>query len=89
MNNNLGFDPILFLGLAGLDKKSRPEVNRQLLDRISDYIATRTIEILPERYLGQVYSIDKVFTLALEHIPGYHSKIKQFLADFKQEFSRK
>lgn len=88
MNKFLGFDPLLFLSIANLKDEEKPIVSEKILDRISQYIAIRIVELLSEQDLK---SIDgdpqKLFATAKEKIPDLDIKTKQFLEDFKKEFN--
>ena len=88
MNQLLGFDPLLFLGITNIKDEEKSIVSQKLLDRISQYLAIRIVELLSEEDLK---SIDddpqKLFSLAKEKIPEFDSNIKLFLADFKKEFN--
>ena len=83
-----GFDPLLFLGITNLKDKEKNIVSQKILDRISQYITIRIVELLPEEDLK---SIDgdpqKLFSVAKNKIPDLDSKVKLFLEDFKKEFN--
>ncbi|MEK7517610.1 MAG: hypothetical protein AAB583_03605 [Patescibacteria group bacterium] len=88
MNQLLGFDPLLFLGITNIKDEEKSIVSQKLLDRISQYLAIRIVELLSEEDLK---SIDddpqKLFSLAKEKIPEFDNKVKVFLEDFKKEFN--
>lgn len=81
----LGFDPIKYLDLH-IDSADRHAVSDGILDVIAQYIATRTIELLPENQLSEISDIAQVFEHAQKTIPNYDQKIKEFLNDFKKEY---
>lgn len=88
MNNLQVFDPLLFLGITNLKAEEAPVVSQKLLDRISQYITIRIVELLSEEDLK---SIDddpqKLFSVAKDKIPDLDKKAKVFLEDFRKEFS--
>ena len=88
MKRFLGFDPLVFLGITNLKDQEKKIVSQKLLDRISQYLAIRIVELLSEEDLK---SIDddpqKLFSLAKEKIPEFDNKVKVFLEDFKKEFN--
>lgn len=87
MNKFLGFDPLLFLGITNLKDEEKQVVSQKLLDRISQYIAIRIIELLPEYDLRDIDDPQKLFAVAKDKIPDLDKKVKLFLEDFKNEFN--
>lgn len=87
MKQFIGFDPLLFLGITNLNDVEKNIVSQKLLDRISQYLAIRIVELLSEDDLN---SIDddpqKLFSVAKEKIPDLDNKVKLFLEDFRREF---
>lgn len=87
-NNLLGFDSLLFLGITNLKEEEKDIVSRKLLDRISQYIAIRIVELLPEEDLkGIDDDPQKLFSVAKQKIPDIDKKVKIFLEDFKNDFN--
>lgn len=82
-----GFDPLLFLGITNLKDEEKDVVFQKILDRISQYLAIRIIELLPERDVRDVDDPENFFSVAKEKIPDLDSKVKVFLEDFKKEFN--
>lgn len=87
MKQLLGFDPLLFLGITNLKSKEKSIVSQKLLDRISQYLATRIAELLPEDALIDIDDPEQLFSLAGQKIPDLDKKVKLFLEDFKKEFN--
>lgn len=87
MNQLLGFDPLLFLGITNLKPEEKDMVSKKLLDRISQYLVIRIVELLPEAELKHIDDPQKLFSVAKEKIPDLDKKVKVFLADFKKEFN--
>lgn len=88
MQQFLGFDPLLFLGIINIKPEEKSVVSEKLLDRISQYIAIRIIELLSEDDLKNIDDDpQKLFSLARQKIPDLDKKAKVFLEDFKKEFS--
>jgi hypothetical protein len=87
MNALSTFDPLLFLGLTNVKPEAKKVLSEKLLDRISQYITVRTIELLPQDDLKDIHDPDKLFSVAKEKIPDFDKKAKAFLEDFKQEFT--
>lgn len=84
----LGFDPLLFLGITNLKGEEKHIVSQKLLDRISQYIAIRIVELLLEEDLKNIGDdADKLFFVAREKIADLDKKAKVFLEDFKKEFN--
>lgn len=88
MNNFFGFDPLLFLGITNLKDEEKNVVSQKILDRISQYLAIRIIELLWEEDLENIDDDpQKLFLIAKQKIPDLDKKAKVFLEDFKKEFS--
>lgn len=51
MNQLLGFDPLLFLGITNLKAEEKHIVSQKILDRISQYLVIRITELHPEENL--------------------------------------
>lgn len=86
MQQLLGFDPLLFLGIKNLKEEEKSIVSEKLLDRISQYLAIRVAELLSEDDLKSIDDPQQLFSLAKERIPDLDKKVKVFLEDFKKEF---
>lgn len=86
MKQFLDFDPLLFLEITNLKPEEKTIVSQKILDRISQYLAIRIIELLPEHNLEDIDDPEKLFSVAKEKIPDLDSKVKVFLEDFKREF---
>jgi len=88
MKQLMVFDPLLFLGITNLKPEEKNIVSQKILDRISQYIAIRIVELLSEEDLK---SIDgdpqKLFATAKQKIPDLDNKVKIFLEDFKNDFN--
>ena len=87
MKNPLGFDPLLFLGIANIKDEEKNIVSQKILDRISQYLAIRIIELLPESDLKDIDDPEELFSVAKEKIPDFDKNVKAFLEDFKKEFN--
>jgi len=87
MKQLLGFDPLLFLGITNIKSEEKNIVSQKILDRISQYLAIRIIELLPESDLEDIDDPEKLFSVAKEKIPDFDKKVKVFLEDFKKEFN--
>lgn len=88
MKNNLqGFDPLLFLGITNVKNKEKNDVSKKLLNKISQYLVIRITELLPEDELKHIEYPQELFSVAKNRIPDLDNKVKQFLEDFKKEFS--
>ena len=87
MNQLLGFDPLLFLGITNIKDEEKQFVSEKILDRLSQYLALRIIELLPEHDLKEIDDPEKLFSVAKEKIPDLDKKTKVFLEDFKKEFN--
>ena len=81
------FDPLLFLGITNIEDEEKNIVSQKILDRISQYIVIRIIELLPENDVEDIENPEKLFSVAKEKIPDFNDKVKVFLKDFKMEFS--
>lgn len=87
MKKLLGFDPLLFLGIANLKGQEKNIVSQKLLERISQYLVIRICELLPEDNLREIDDPQELFAVAKEKIPDLDKKVKIFLEDFKKEFN--
>lgn len=88
MTQLLGFDPLVFLGITNLTNKERNAVSQKLLDRISQYLVIRIVDLLPEDELKNLSDDpQELFTLAKEKIPNLDKKVKTYLEDFKKNFN--
>ena len=87
MKQLLGFDPLLFLEITKIKDEEKSIVSQKILDRISQYLAIRIIELLPESDLKDIDDPEKLFSVAKEKVPDLGSKVKVFLEDFKNEFN--
>ena len=87
MKQLLGFDPLLFLGITNLKDEEKNIVSQKILDRISQYLAIRVIELLLENDVRDIDDPEKLFSMAKAKIPDFDKKVKIFLEDFKKEFS--
>ena len=87
MKNPLGFDPLLFLGIANIKDEEKNIVSQKILDRISQYLAIRIIELLPESDLKDIDDPEELFSVAKEKIPDFDKNVKLFLEDFRKEFN--
>jgi len=87
MNKLLGFDPLIFLGITNLKGEEKTAISKKLLDRISQYLAIRIVELLPENDLKNIGDPQKLFSTAKEKVPDLENKVKVFLEDFKKEFN--
>lgn len=88
LDMNQGFDPLLFLGITNLKAEEAPVVYQKLLDRISQYIAIRIVELLSEDDLKNIGDDpQKLFAVAKNKIPDLDKRVKVLLDDFKTEFS--
>ena len=88
MNQLLGFDPLLFLGITNLKDEEKHTVSQKLLDRISQYLAIRIVELLSEDDLKDVGDDpQKLFSVAKQKISDLDAKVKVFLEDFKKDFN--
>ena len=87
MNQLLGFDPLLFLGITNIKDEEKQFVSEKILDRLFQYLALRIIELLPEHDLKEIDDPEKLFSVAKEKIPDLDKKTKVFLEDFKKEFN--
>lgn len=88
MNQLLGFDPLLFLGIINVKPEEKSIVSEKLLDRISQYLVIRIAELLSENDLKSTDDDPQgLFSLAKEKIPDLDKKVKVFLEDFKKEFN--
>ena len=87
MKQLLGFDPLLFLGITNIKDEEKQFVSEKILDRLSQYLALRIIELLPEHDLKEIDDPEKLFSVAKEKIPDLDKKTKVFLEDFKKEFN--
>lgn len=87
MQQLLGFDPLLFLGITNVNAEEKSVVSDKLLDRISQYLAIRITELLSEDDLKNIDDPQQLFSLAKEKIPDLDKKVKLFLEDFKKEFN--
>ena len=88
MNQLLGFDPLVFLGIKNLKDEEKSAVSKKLLDKISQYLLIRVSELLPEDDMKDIEDPDKLFSLAQTKITDLNNKVKVFLEDFKKEGSR-
>ena len=87
MKQLLGFDPLLFLGITNIKDEEKSIVSQKILDRISQYLAIRIIELLSEHDLRDIDDPEKLFSVAKEKIPDFDNKIKLFMEDFRKEFN--
>jgi len=87
MQQLLGFDPLLFLGITNIKDEEKNIVSQKILDRISQYLAIRIGELLSEDDLKRIDDPNELFTLAKEKIPDLDNKVKLFIEDFKKEFN--
>lgn len=88
MQQLVGFDPLLFLGITNIKDEEKSIVSEKLLDRISQYLVIRIIELLSEEDLKNTgEDPQKLFSLAKQKIPDLDKKVKVFLEDFKKEFN--
>lgn len=88
MTQLLGFAPLVFLGITNLKGKEKNIVSQKLLERISQYIVIRIIELLSEKDLENIDDDPKkLFSIAEQKIPNFDNKVKLFLEDFKKEFN--
>lgn len=87
MQQLLGFDPLLFLGITNLKPEEKSIVSQKLLDRISQYLVIRITELLLEDDLKNIDDPHQLLSLAKEKIPDLDEKVKLFLEDFKKEFN--
>ncbi len=87
MQQLLGFDPLLFLGVKNLKDEEKEIVSKKLLDRISQYLVIRITELLSEDDLKNIDDPQKLFSIAKEKIPDLDKKVKLFLEDFKTDFN--
>lgn len=86
MNQLNGFDPILFLDLKNIKLSEKQQLSDELMIQISDYLAVRFIELLPNDKLEEINSQSDLFNLTKEGLSDFDDKVKQFLDDFKIEF---
>ena len=87
-NNFQGFDPLLFLGVTDPKHEEKDIISQKILDRISQYIAIRIVELLSKDDLKSIDdSPQKLFSIAKSKIPDLDNKVKVFLEDFKKEFN--
>jgi hypothetical protein len=86
MDNFLGFDPLVFLGIKDLKGEEKLEVSKKMRDKISQYILVRTVADLDVSYLKKIKDPKVLFKLAGNKIPNFNTKVKQYLEDFKKEF---
>jgi len=82
-----GFDPLLFLGITNIKDEEKDIISQKILDRISQYLAIRIIELLPEGDLKDIDDPEKLFSVAREKIPDFDKNVKIFLEDFRKEFN--
>lgn len=87
MHHLQGFDPLLFLGITDLKDEEKDIVSRKILDRISQYLAIRIIELLPENDVKDIDDPEKLFSVAKDKVPDFNDKVKKFMGDFKKEFN--
>jgi len=84
----MGFDPLLFLGITNVKSEEKNIVAQKLLDRISQYIAVRIVELLSEADLKNIGDDpQQLFSIAKQKIPDIDKKVKLFLEDFKKDFN--
>lgn len=86
MNQLNNFDPILFLDLKHIKPSDKQKISDELMIQISDYLAVRLIEILPNDKIERINSQTELFSLAKDEISDFDKKIKEYLEDFKVEF---
>ncbi|MBI4058932.1 hypothetical protein HY404_01690 [Candidatus Microgenomates bacterium] len=89
MNNYLGFDPLVFLGISNIKAEDKENLNHEIFNSLSQYLVIRLAELLPTQELEKTNDITELFALAEKTIPDFKDKIKSFLTDFKQEFNSK
>lgn len=81
---------ILFyvLGITNLKTEEAPIVSQKVLDRISQYIAIRIVELFSEEDLKNIDGDpEKLFATAKQKIPDLDKRVKVFLEDFKNDFN--
>jgi|WetSurMetagenome_2_1015567.scaffolds.fasta_scaffold577513_2 hypothetical protein len=81
-----GFDPLVFLGIKDLRGEGKKEVSDRLRDKISQYILIRIVEDLNPSQLKKIKDPKALFSYVSDKIPGFNTKVKQYLQDFKTEF---
>lgn len=79
------FDPLIFLEIK-VSEQHKKRLSGQLLDKLSEYLMIRIIELLPEDEVDKVNSPEQLFTLAKRKIPDIEEKTKLFLEDFKIKY---
>lgn len=84
---NKSFDPLKFLDLY-VDPQAKEILSDKLFDLLSQYLSIRTLELLPESKLVDIDSLETLFAMAQEEIPNYDQKVKEFLADFKDQYKK-
>lgn len=88
MNQLQGFDPLVFLNITNLKPEEKDIVSQKLLDRISQYIVIRIIELFSDDDLKNIDSDpQKLFDTAKVKVPDIDKKVKVFLEDFKNDFN--
>lgn len=88
MQQLIGFDPLLFLGITNLKPEEKTIVSQKILDRIFQYLVIRITELLSEDDLRNIGDDpQELFSLAKEKITDLDKKVKVFLEDFKKEFN--
>lgn len=86
MNNLLGFDPLLFLGINNLKREEKIVASKHLLSKISQYLLIRVSGLLSVDDLKSSNDPVRLFALAQNKIPNLNEKIKIFLANLKKDY---
>jgi len=83
-----GFDPLLFLEIKNVDPKDRNKLSFELMSQISEFLAIKTLQLIPGEKAEEFNSLEELFKYAQENILNFDLKVKQFLDEFKKEYQK-
>ena len=89
MKQLLNFDPLAYLDISNISEDDKINLRYSLLEKISEYIFLRSLELLPGEKAKSFTSHAEVFSYCQKNVPAYNEKIKLFLENFKEEFTKK
>ena len=86
MKQLLNFDPLAYLDISNISEDDKINLRYSLLEKISEYIFLRSLELIPIDKATSFTSQSEVFSYCQKNIPAYDTKINLFLEDFKKDF---